>query len=256
MDFENLMKIFDSCWFQMEILKSQPRSSSLSVFDEANPDQENEGKRSKPVISRIPTRHKRSVSADLMSSSKTSFDSVAFSPDSVLFTPKLQTIISGKESTEGDEEHQEQERKPAHHDCQECVSKKKAAARTRRRKRISSETKSMSDLEFEELKGFMDLGFVFTEEDNKDSRLVEIVPGLQRLGRKLEDKMEESSDIDHDESAISRPYLSEAWDVLDTRKREKNPLLMDWKIPALSNEIDMKDNLRWWAHTVASTVIR
>ncbi|TXG47652.1 hypothetical protein EZV62_026946 [Acer yangbiense] len=255
MDFENVIKIFDSCWFEMEILKSQPRSSSLSVF-EANPDQENEEKQSKPEISRIPSRHKRSMSADL-----TSFDSVlSLSPDSVLFAPKLETILSGKESIiEGKEEEQE-EPKPAH-DFQDHVSKKKAAARTRRRKRNTfggGESKSLSDLEFEELKGFMDLGFVFTEEDNKDSRLVEIVPGLQRL--KGRDQISDNHINDNHESAnnIPRPYLSEAWDVLDMKKEEeeeKSPLLIkNWKIPALSNEIDMKDHLKWWAHTVASTV--
>ncbi|MCL7043829.1 hypothetical protein MKW94_016938 [Papaver nudicaule] len=40
--------------------------------------------------------------------------------------------------------------------------------------------KSLSDLEFEELKGFMDLGFVFSEEDRNSS----LIPGLQRLGNK------------------------------------------------------------------------
>ncbi|KAK3206826.1 hypothetical protein Dsin_020872 [Dipteronia sinensis] len=248
MDFENVIKIFDSCWFEMEILKSQPRSSSLSVF-EANPDQENEENQSKPEISRIPSRHKRSMSADL-----TSFDSVlSLSPDSVLFAPKLQTILSGKESIEGEEE--EEEPKPAH-DFQEHVSKKKTAARNRRRKRNTcggGESKSLSDLEFEELKGFMDLGFVFTEEDNEDSRLVEIVPGLQRL----KGRDHQISDDHESANNISRPYLSEAWDALDMKKEEeeKSPLLiMNWKIPALSNEIDMKDHLKWWAHTVASTV--
>ncbi|KAK1557928.1 hypothetical protein Q3G72_034361 [Acer saccharum] len=234
----------------MEILKSQPRSSSLSVF-EANPDQENEEKQSKPEISRIPSRRKRSMSAD-----STSFDSVlSLSPDSVLFAPKLETILSGKESIIEGKEEEEEEPKPAH-DFQEHVSKKKAAARTRRRKRNTfggGESKSLSDLEFEELKGFMDLGFVFTEEDNKDSRLVEIVPGLQRL--KGRDQI--SDNHDHESANnISRPYLSEAWDVLDMKKEEeKSPLLtMNRKIPALSNEIDMKDHLKWWAHTVASTV--
>ncbi|KAK2642508.1 hypothetical protein Ddye_024271 [Dipteronia dyeriana] len=252
MDFENVIKIFDSCWFEMEILKSQP---SLSVF-EANPDQENEEKQSKPEISRIPSRHMRSMSADL-----TSFDSVlSLSPDSVLFAPKLQTILSGKESIEGEEE-EAAEPKPAH-DFQEQVFEKKAAARTRRRKRNTcggGESKSLSDLEFEELKGFMDLGFVFTEEDNKDSRLVEIVPALQRLkGRDQISDDHINDDHDHESANnISRPYLSEAWDVLDMKKEEedKSPLLiMNWKIPALSNEIDMKDHLKWWAHTVASNV--
>ncbi|KAM2560756.1 hypothetical protein COP2_012763 [Malus domestica] len=62
------------------------------------------------------------------------------------------------------------------------------------------------DLQFEELKGFIDLGFVFSEED-KDSNLVSIIPRLQRLGKK-----DDSRDESFDESAITRPYLSEAWE--------------------------------------------
>ena len=90
----------------------------------------------------------------------------------------------------------------------------------------------MSDLEFEELKGFMDLSFVFSEED-RNSSLASVVPGLHRLGKK-DDEEEEV-----DESTIPRPYLSEAWEVLDRKKRE-NPLI-NWRISALSNETDMKD---------------
>ncbi|KAK9284305.1 hypothetical protein L1049_023476 [Liquidambar formosana] len=128
--------------------------------------------------------------------------------------------------------------------------KKKVSRMRRRRKRGNS--KSLSDLEFEEVKGFMDLGFVFSEED-KDSRLVSIIPGLQRLGRKgVEDDDEKGKEVD--ESVVSRPYLSEAWDVLDRKEVEQPLLLMDWRIPASGNKMDMKDNLRFWAHTVASTV--
>ncbi|KAL5054674.1 hypothetical protein RYX36_035356, partial [Vicia faba] len=98
------------------------------------------------------------------------------------------------------------------------------------------ESKSLSDLEFEELKGFMDLGFVFSEED-KDSNLVSIIPGLQRFGKKDEEQEEDVCD----ESMIQRPYLSEAWEVHE-RKKEKP--LMKWKVPAMKNEIDMKNSLR------------
>ena len=98
--------------------------------------------------------------------------------------------------------------------------------------RKSDESKSLSDLEFEELKGFMDLGFAFSEED-RNSILALVIPGLHRLGKK--DGEEEAVD----ESTIPRPYLSDAWEVLDRRKRE-NPLI-NWRISALSNETDMKD---------------
>ncbi|KAK7265997.1 hypothetical protein RIF29_18635 [Crotalaria pallida] len=55
------------------------------------------------------------------------------------------------------------------------MSPKKKNNDTRKKRRGS---KSLSDLEFEELKGFVDLGFVFSEED-KDSSLATIIPGLQ-----------------------------------------------------------------------------
>ncbi|CAI0560655.1 unnamed protein product [Linum tenue] len=91
----------------------------------------------------------------------------------------------------------------------------------------------------------MDLGFVFSEED-KDSRLASILPGLQRLGKKVDGEV--------DESAIPRPYLSEAWAAREAEKL-RNPVT-NWRVPAmgLGSEMDMKDSLRLWAHTVASTV--
>lgn len=168
-------------------------------------------------------------------SSKTSFNfSSSLSPDSVLHRPKLSTILSGKEATEVET--------PIQRHVEESPKK----ITRRRRKKKKGESKSLTDLQFEELKGFMDLGFVFSEEDKEDSNLASIIPGLQRLGKK------DGQDEVFDESAIPRPYLSEAWKVRDQRKREKP--LMNWRFPALGNEIDMKDNLRWWAHTVASTV--
>nr|KYP67749.1 hypothetical protein KK1_024101 [Cajanus cajan] len=119
----------------------------------------------------------------------------------------------------------------------------------RRRVRKGRTTRSLSELEFKELKGFMDLGFVFSEED-KDSRLVSLIPGLQRLGRGEE---VEGKGDDYESVAFDKPYLSEAWDVLDQRGTGNDPL-MDWRVPVRGNEIDMKDNLRFWAHTVASIV--
>ncbi|RYR43559.1 hypothetical protein Ahy_A08g039970 isoform A [Arachis hypogaea] len=130
--------------------------------------------------------------------------------------------------------------------------KKKQEGQRIRRRRLNrgKSSKSLSDLEFKELKGFMDLGFVFSEKD-KDPTLVSLIPGLQRLGRSKE---EDNKKQKIDETVICRPYLSEAWGVLDKRnKLVKNPLL-NWRVPALENEIDMKDNLRFWAHTVASIV--
>nr|AFK40408.1 unknown [Medicago truncatula] len=171
------------------------------------------------------------------------FNHDSLSPDSVLniIPSKLQTILSGKEVTDSEDENnlvQTQTLLPKKNNNINKVVKKKR------------ESKSLSDLEFEELKGFMDLGFVFSEED-KDSSLVEIIPGLQRLGKKNDEEEEEEEDV-YDESVVQRPYLSEAWEVYDWRKKEKP--LVNWKVPAMNNEIDMKNSLRLWAQTVASTV--
>ncbi|KAE8728758.1 hypothetical protein F3Y22_tig00004072pilonHSYRG00099 [Hibiscus syriacus] len=233
MEVEEIMNLFDSCWFEMEIFKK--RSSHLtSTSFEPNPDLQTEENSTRLVVS----HHSRSMS-DQLSLIRTSFiisSCDSFSPDSVLHSPNLHKTMSGKGITE--------------EDAQESHSDMKITRRKR------GESKSLSDLEFEELKGFMDLGFVFSEEDNKDSRLVKIIPGLQRL-RKKEQEEEEEEEKEADEDAdkvpeVSRPYLSEAWKVSERRK-ENNPL-MNWRVPDLGNEIDMKDSLRWWAHTVASTV--
>ncbi|KAL7103989.1 hypothetical protein ACP275_08G215900 [Erythranthe tilingii] len=108
--------------------------------------------------------------------------------------------------------------------------------------------KSLSELEF------MDMGFVFRpeleeeeeEEEKMDkyynySRLVPIVPGLQifRHSRRRRDHV----------PIISRPYLSESWDFV----LKKNELLDYSRIPAFVNEIDLKNHLRFWAHSVVST---
>ncbi|GMI72888.1 hypothetical protein like AT2G42760 [Hibiscus trionum] len=232
MEIEEIMDLFDSCWFEMEIFKNLP-SRTTYTSSEPNPDGQSEENSSKPVFF-----HSRSMS-DQLSLIRTSFiisSCDSFSPDSVLHSPNLHKTISGKEI--------------ADEDTQESYSNMKI---TRRKK---GKSKSLSDLEFEELKGFMDLGFVFSEEDNKDSRLVKIIPGLQRLRKKEpEDEEKESREGDEEDdkaAEVARPYLSEAWKVSERRKAD-NPL-MNWRVPDLGNEIDMKDNLRWWAHTVASTV--
>lgn len=201
-------------------------SLSTSTTFEPNPDHQIEENSSKPYqFTRTPLSTVTRTMSDKLSLSTSFMDSGSFSPDSVLHSPKLYKIISGKEITEDEEL------------IQKTTPEKVRFTITRRMKKGAS--KSLSALEFQELKGFMDLGFIFSEEDNKDSRLVEIIPGLQRLGKK-----EVEEETDEEEDKVSRPYLSEAWE---------NPL-MNWKFPALGNEIDIKDSLRWWAHTVASTV--
>ncbi|MCD9643803.1 hypothetical protein HAX54_031649 [Datura stramonium] len=112
--------------------------------------------------------------------------------------------------------------------------------------------RSSSDLELEELKGFMDLGFEFSEED-KNSSLVTIVPGLQKWGNRavVGEEVAENSSCKKREFVHKRPYLSEAWEILEKRKLSRK--LLKWRFPAMNNDMNMKDNLRFWAQTVAST---
>ncbi|CAK8530763.1 unnamed protein product [Lathyrus sativus] len=225
MEAEEILKLFDTCWFGLQNLKKRQSSSTSKGSHQSNEESSKESK-----LSRIRTNHTRSMSDQL--NNMTTFKHDSLSPKSVLFETKLQTIPSGKDVTDYIEaENQTQ--------LQLQVLPKKNIVRNRRKR----ESKSLSDLEFEEVKGFMDLGFVFSEED-KDSSLVSIIPGLQRLGKNDEDCS--------DESVIQRPYLSEAWEVRERRMKEKP--LMNWKIPAPTNDVDMKYSLMCWAHTVASTV--
>lgn len=96
----------------------------------------------------------------------------------------------------------------------------------------------------------MDLGYEFSEDD-VNSSLVEILPGLQKLS-KNRDNDQKLNFVEKSDELRARPYLSEAWEVVEKKKR-MNPL-MNWKVPVMSNEIDLKHNLKLWAHTVASTV--
>ncbi|XP_058110192.1 uncharacterized protein LOC131253264 isoform X4 [Magnolia sinica] len=96
--------------------------------------------------------------------------------------------------------------------------------------------KSHSELEHEELKGFMDLGFIFNEEE-LSPYMRTVLPGLQTLRER--------------KRVVSRPYLSEAWLI----NRPDSPLL-NLRIPLISaaSGTDMKKHLRFWARTVASVI--
>lgn len=238
MEAEAFLELFDSHWFEREILKKQPNLTSFSGFDQ-NPDRQIEIGAEKMGFNVVPSTISRSMSDDLWA--KSSFGSgYPMSPDSVLTTPKLQTILSGKEiSDEEGKIGNSTNSNPIQIFTQDAAKKR---GKIRRKKKLS---KSLSELEFEEVKGFMDLGFVFSEEDKDDSSLVSIIPGLQRLGKK-------ESESENENETVARPYLSEAWEALD--KKKKQGPLMNWRIPSVTNEIDMKDNLKFWAKTIASAV--
>lgn len=190
----------------------------------------------------------RSQSEYLLSSNFPPPETAFYSTGSIPTNQKLETILSGKVTEfPGDGEG-----KPA-----EIPAKKKLEGNEnkRRKKKGRGLSKSLSDLEFEELKGFMDLGFVFCEEDKNNSSLASIIPGLQRLGKKTGENEEEKKEEKGIENgvSISRPYLSEAWEAVEEENEKK--VLMKWRVPDLgATEMDMKDHLKFWAHTVASTV--
>ncbi|KAK7290831.1 hypothetical protein RIF29_05557 [Crotalaria pallida] len=242
---EQVLNLLDTFWFETTIFTNKtPSPFHTHVVEQVLP--------LDTKLLRVPTLQVRSFSDQNLGSTLGDF-SDSPSPNSVLTPQKLQTILSGKEVEQFQWENNVTGNNEVEED--EVVHKMKRQTHGHRRKlRNGKSTRSLSDLEFKELKGFMDLGFMFSEED-KDSRLVSLIPGLQRLGIKdgSTSVSAEHKQNNDDETVICRPYLSEAWGVLDQRKNV-NPLMLNWRVPALGNEVDMKENLRFWAHTVASIV--
>lgn len=107
-----------------------------------------------------------------------------------------------------------------------------------RRRYLNQKTmrRSLSDLEFEEVQGFKDLGFSFEKETLSPS-LASILPGLQ----------EKKRDETEEDKAARRPYLSEAWLVQSCAPRIPN-----WTSHKSSG--DMKVQIKFWARAVASNV--
>ncbi|KAL5989713.1 hypothetical protein ACLOJK_010607 [Asimina triloba] len=218
MDEEEFLDLFEIYWFYHN---TTPNPSSPPFTPPSSPPSippKSDSCSEEPTVSRLNTLRRRSHSDQSLSS---------VSPDSVLpTTPKLDTIPSGKDRTEFTE-------KTA--DPGVATPSKKAAGLGREKRQKKKMSKSLSDLEFEELKGLMDLGFTFPEAE-VDSRLMSIVPGLQRWGK---NSGKEETEI-HDRAAVSRPYLSEAWPV---DPQEVDPL-SNWKISAVVDGADLKNQLR------------
>ncbi|XVF18771.1 hypothetical protein REPUB_Repub11eG0052100 [Reevesia pubescens] len=98
--------------------------------------------------------------------------------------------------------------------------------------------KSHSDLAFQELQGFKDLGFTFDKEDLSPG-LVNILPGLQE--NKIQD------DLKRDK--VRRPYLSEAWHVQSHAPPNPIPNCV-----SKNSAEDIKAQLKFWARAVATNV--
>ncbi|KAI3983388.1 hypothetical protein MKX01_013455 [Papaver californicum] len=122
--------------------------------------------------------------------------------------------------------------------------------------RKSMSCKSLWELEYEEVKGFMDLGFRF-DKQQICPRMMSVIPGLQRLDSlEFQELISSSStstsslqEENEEEEIVERPYLSEAWLI----KKPNSPLL-NLRMPAVSASNDMKNHLRFWARTVACAV--
>ncbi|XP_074574692.1 uncharacterized protein LOC141831171 [Curcuma longa] len=111
------------------------------------------------------------------------------------------------------------------------------------RKELRSQ-KSLSELENYEVKGFMDLGFVFRKEE-LSLGIMSMIPGLQRLAMD-EESCREGEEEEEDEEGKGRPYLSEAWSSNGRRR------LSVVSVPVFGT--DMKKQLRSWAKQVAASI--
>ncbi|GAB4824860.1 hypothetical protein Ancab_040323 [Ancistrocladus abbreviatus] len=242
-----VLQLFDFYWFNSEIFTNKSYSSSIPT---QKPVHEIHQNTLEPKLPTSTSFHVRSFSDQSLSPRDSFSSDNDLFPSSILVTPKLQTIFYWKEEEFSGKIEEEKKRGEMEMPMNGKVSERKNGGGMRRGRGGSS---SLSELEFEELKGFMDLGFVFSEEEERDSRLVSIVPGLQKLGRKKGSVNGDYADKAIDKAKVARPYLSEAWDVREKREG-KNLLLMSWRFPDLSDEIDMKNHLRLWAQTVASSI--
>ena len=84
-----------------------------------------------------------------------------------------------------DEEEKEESPTILTHSCLASTEKQRRRLRKQAKKRLrkSMSCKTLGELELEEVKGSVDLGFVFKKE-NICSRMMSVVPGLQRWQRK------------------------------------------------------------------------
>ncbi|KAG8364756.1 hypothetical protein BUALT_Bualt18G0031900 [Buddleja alternifolia] len=223
MESEEVLKLFDYCWFEVFMSKHNnfPAKAKSSLHEQV--DKSTQG--SSKIYHGATNLQIRSLSDRCLG-----FNARNYIKEE---EPKLQKIVSGKEVEfskvllieEDDEEKLEKKNN--------CSSSRRRRRR-RRKKGMMRRCRSFSALEFDEVKGFIDLGFVFTEEDNNTtSSLVSIIPGLQKWS-----KMSQTEKFE-----VSRG---------DFNNKRKIPM-MNWKIPS-NGEVNMKDHLRVWAETVASTV--
>uniref|UniRef100_A0A0E0LCG6 Uncharacterized protein n=1 Tax=Oryza punctata TaxID=4537 RepID=A0A0E0LCG6_ORYPU len=265
---EDVLALYDACWFHRLVLLSPPSPAAVAAVAPASPpvvSQREEDEMRRPEKER---EVKRSPSGTLRHRRTRSDEAAAFESLEPLRIPnslracRLETILSGKD---GPAVPQPQP--------QPMPERRRAAVRrTGGRRRRQRRGRSMSELEFEEVKGLQDLGFTFSEDD-VDAELASIVPGLRRRRSDEDDARKapaaaaasaEEEAAGHrtgsapagasSSSALRRPYLSEAWD--EEEEEEVRRMLRSWRIPPAGDGdgADLKEHLRLWAHTVASAV--
>ncbi|TVU07843.1 hypothetical protein EJB05_41213, partial [Eragrostis curvula] len=243
---EETLALYDACWFRRLVLLPSPAPALAQAKPEREVDVEQPQRAASSSSPTAGLRHRRTRSDEATAA--------AFQGLEPLRVPnhraRLETILSGKDGMVSTPQPLPERRRPA------------ARAGRRRRQRRG---RSMSELEFEEVKGLQDLGFTFSDAE-VDAELASIVPGLRRKrSEEIEpplatasappatapsSRLEEA--VDHDAAgAPRRPYLSEAW---DDEEEEVRAMLRNWRIPAAVDSADLKEHLRMWAHTVASAV--
>eukprot|EP01018_Ginkgo_biloba_P015857 Gb_38224 [translate_table: standard] len=102
----------------------------------------------------------------------------------------------------------------------------------------------MTDMEVEEVKGFMELGFSFTQ-DELSPRVMTLLPGLRRLTCTRQEKIN---------TLTNKPHVSEG-SMFQMSTSPEFSLPPGWKIPAPNHKgLDMKERLKLWARYVAFSV--
>lgn len=139
-------------------------------------------------------------------------------------TPSMPRLLRHSHSTAS--KHQAEQRMPSA--VARCSKKQTSGFQLQDKK-----WKSSSDLESIEVQGFRDLGFVFEQEELRES-LADVLPGLKQ---QTKTKSQSSS------TSPRRPYLSEAW------QQVRRPALV-----RVQSAAEMKDQLRMWAQAVACNV--
>ncbi|XP_047074048.1 translation initiation factor IF-2-like [Lolium rigidum] len=251
---EDAIALYDTYWFHRLVLHSySPAPAPLAptpsppALEQPQPPEQAPAE-SNRELQRAPTglRHRRTRSDEAKTAT---FDTLEPVKIPHAHRARLETILSGKDglAAPAPQPQPERRRRPGG-----------------RRRKQQARGRSLSELEFEEVKGLRDLGFTFSEAD-VDAELASIVPGLRRLRAAEEKEAKKAEAAAAEEEACRsraasasasaprrrRPYLSEAW---EDEEAEVRRVLGTFRIPAADGGADLKEHLRLWAHNVASAV--